>query len=273
MAYSQRLSAGIAQTISRRLNVNVLYSYGYRYELLIGRNLNAPVNGIRPNPEFANVVLASPDGLGRQHTVNASVNLNLAPMARAGAAAGRCPITIAGRRRDDVSGPAAARRHDRTTVGRGGAACRSPASTTLAATTTTRTARWPIPATSSSHEWGPSAFDRRHNGFVAITSNGAAQPERSPLVQRVVRATADDSHRPRRQRRPDLQRSSGRRRPQFGEDRCHCNSSANFGYSFTLGKKQVTSGGGVQIMGSPAGLTVNPTASQTHAALSAERRR
>jgi hypothetical protein len=41
------------------------------------------------------------------------------------------------------------------------------------------------------------------------------------------------------------------------------NSSANFGYSFTLGKKQVTSGGGVQIMGSPAGLTVNPTGAQT----------
>jgi hypothetical protein len=30
-----------------------------------------------------------------------------------------------------------------------------------------------------------------------------------------------------------------------------------------LGKKTVTSGGGVQIMGSPAGLTVNPTAAQT----------
>ena len=41
------------------------------------------------------------------------------------------------------------------------------------------------------------------------------------------------------------------------------NTSANFGYSFTLGKKTVTSGGGVQIMGSPAGLTVNPTAAQT----------
>jgi hypothetical protein len=41
------------------------------------------------------------------------------------------------------------------------------------------------------------------------------------------------------------------------------NSSANFGYSFTLGKKQVTSGGGVQIMGSPAGLTVNTTGAQT----------
>jgi hypothetical protein len=41
------------------------------------------------------------------------------------------------------------------------------------------------------------------------------------------------------------------------------NSSANFSYAFTLGKKQVTSGGGVQIMGGPGGLTVNPTAAQT----------
>ena len=41
------------------------------------------------------------------------------------------------------------------------------------------------------------------------------------------------------------------------------NTSANFGYSFTLGKKTVTSGGGVQIMGGPAGLTVNPTGAQT----------
>jgi hypothetical protein len=41
------------------------------------------------------------------------------------------------------------------------------------------------------------------------------------------------------------------------------NTSANFGYSFTLGKKTVTSSGGVQIMGGPAGLTVNPTGAQT----------
>ena len=47
MAYSQRLSAGIAQTISRRLNTNVLYSYGYRYALLTGRNLNTPINGVQ----------------------------------------------------------------------------------------------------------------------------------------------------------------------------------------------------------------------------------
>ena len=82
MAYSQRLSAGIAQTISRRINTNVLYSYAYRYSLLTGRNLNAPVNGVRPDPDFANIILASPDGGGTQHYVNASMNINLAPMGR-----------------------------------------------------------------------------------------------------------------------------------------------------------------------------------------------
>ena len=41
------------------------------------------------------------------------------------------------------------------------------------------------------------------------------------------------------------------------------NTSASFGYSFTLGKKTVTSTGGVQITGGPAGLTVNPTGTQT----------
>ena len=59
MAYSQRLSAGIAQTITRRLNTNVLYTYSYRYALLTGRNLNTPIDGVRPDPDFANVVLAT----------------------------------------------------------------------------------------------------------------------------------------------------------------------------------------------------------------------
>src|SRR4029450_9854486 len=81
MAYSQRLSAGIAQTISRRITTNALYSYGYRYSLLTGRNVNAPVNGVRPDPAFANVVVATSSGHGRQHTVNASANVNLGPMA------------------------------------------------------------------------------------------------------------------------------------------------------------------------------------------------
>src|SRR4029450_10213862 len=70
--------------LSRRLNTNLLYTFSYRYSLLTGRNLNTPVNGVRPDPDFANVVLARSDGGGRAHTVNASANLNLGPLPPSG---------------------------------------------------------------------------------------------------------------------------------------------------------------------------------------------
>ena len=261
MAYSQRLSAGIAQTLSRRISANVLYSYGYRYSLLIGRNLNAPVGGVRPDPEFANVVLASPDGRGHQHLVNASANINLAPLAARGATGGPSTIMIPGGMMvmsgggpAATSGPRFAWRRGLTIVGfynygrsydNTDGAFAVPASFNLA------------------NEWGPSAFDRRHTGFVAITStalrnlsarfsfNGSSPP---PLT---IRTGFDDNGDLIFNDRPaGIGRNSARTVATWS-------SSANFGYAFTLGKKQVTSGGGVQIMGSPAGLTVNPTAAQT----------
>ena len=267
MAYSQRLSAGIVQAVSRRINANLLYSYGYRYSLLVGRNLNAPVNGVRPDPEFVNVVLASPDGRGRQHYVNASMNVNLAALGPQGGppSGGGGPIMIGGGGGPMMvmmggPGPAAStgkrwdwrrglsvagfynygRQYDNTD-----GAFSIPASLNLA------------------DEWGPAAFDRRHNGNLSITSQalrnfsarlGVGGSSAPPLT---IRTGFDDNGDLVFNDRPiGVGRNSARTRGQW-------NSSANFSYSFTLGKKQVTTGGGVQIMGSPAGLTVNPTASQT----------
>jgi hypothetical protein len=113
------------------------------------------------------------------------------------------------------------------------------------------------------NEWGPSMFDRRHNGNVAITSSalrnfsarlGLSASSAPPLN---IRTGFDDNGDLVFNDRPaGVRRNSARTRGQW-------NSNANFAYSFTLGKKQVTSGGGVQIMGGPAGLTVNPTGMQT----------
>ena len=112
-------------------------------------------------------------------------------------------------------------------------------------------------------EWGPSAMDRRHNMHLAITSNalrnfsarlGFSGTSASPLTIRT--GTDDNGDLIFNDRPAGVGRNSARTRATW-------NSSANFGYSFTLGKKQVTSGGGVQIMGSPAGLTVNTTGAQT----------
>jgi hypothetical protein len=265
MAYSQRLSAGIAQTISRRVNTNVLYSYGYRYGLLVGRNINTPINGVRPDPTFANVVLASSDGRGRQHNVNASVNLNLGPMA--GPAGGAAPAqgVIAmpgGGVMMFAGGPGPASGAGPLFVWNRGLSVSG--FYTYGQTYDNTDGAFVIPYLRNlAAEWGPSAFDRRHNGFVAITSsfmrnlsarmsfNGSSA---GPLT---IRTGFDDNGDLVFNDRPDgVGRNSARTRGLWS-------SSANVGYSFTLGKKQVTSGGGVQILPGPGGLTINPTGMQT----------
>ncbi|HEX6972999.1 MAG TPA: carboxypeptidase regulatory-like domain-containing protein [Vicinamibacterales bacterium] len=262
MAYSQRLSAGIAQTLSRRITANVLYSYTYEYEVLVGRNLNTPIAGQRPNPEFANVILASPDARGTEHAINASANVNLGPLSSQSPGGGG-PMTIAvpgGMMMVSGGGPASnsgprwqwrrgltlsgfytfGRRYDNTD-----GAFAVPASVNLA------------------NEWGPASFDRRHSGFLVVSTgalrnlSARLQTSASSAPPLNIRTGLDDNGDTIFNDRPvGVGRNSTRTRGSW-------TSSANFGYSFTLGKKQVTSGGGVQIMGSPAGLTVNPSAVQT----------
>ena len=268
MAYSQRLSAGVAQTISRRLTTNVLYSYAYRYALLAGRNLNAPVNGVRPDPSFSNVVVATPDGEGNAHNVNASFNLNLAPMSAPGAPGGPgappMPMMMGGPGMVMIMGG----------PGPGGAST-GPWFSWRRGLTVSGSYGWgrnydntdgafAIPASSNlADEWGPSMFDRRHFGHFSVTSTairnltarlGINGSSASPLTIRT--GTDDNGDLVFNDRPAGVGRNSARTVSQW-------NSNAGLTYGFTLGKKQVTSGGGVQIMGSPAGLTVNPTAAQT----------
>ena len=267
MAYSQRLSAGIAHTLSRRISTNVLYSYGYRYALLAGRNINTPINGIRPDPDFANVVIADDAGEGREHYLNVSMNMNLAPMPPTGGTAppvGGATVMMHGPGMMMVmggpSGPAA-------TSGprwqwRRGLSVSSFYN--YGRTTDNTDGAFSIPFRARlSDEWGPSLFDRRHSFSGSITStalrnlsmrfgfNGSTAP---PLN---IRTGLDDNG--------DLifnDRPEGTGRNSARTDG-YWTSSMNFSYGFTLGKKQVTSGGGVQIMGSPAGLTVGQAAAQT----------
>lgn len=267
MAYSQRLSAGISQRLSRRVSTNVLYSYAYRYDLLAGHNLNAPVNGVRPDPEFANVVLASAEGRGTQHFVNGSVSLNLAPMPASGGAppmAGGMMMMHGPGTMVVMAGgaPAAgASQGPRFSWRRG---LQLNAFYNYGRDYTNTDGAFAIPFSANlDDEWGPTSFDRTHSIHGSVVSsalrnltarfsfNGSSAP---PLN---IRTGLDDNGDSIFNDRPDgVSRNSARTRSTW-------NSSANLTYSFTLGKKQVTSGGGVQIMGSPAGLTVNPSAAQT----------
>ena len=73
-----RLSAGIDRQITKMIRVNALYAHTRGDNLMRGNNLNQPIAGQRPDPNFANVVEVLGDAQSRAHTVNvgASINFN-----------------------------------------------------------------------------------------------------------------------------------------------------------------------------------------------------
>lgn len=81
-----RYSAGVDHTFSPRLRVNVLYAYWHQFNFWTGANLNAPVDGVRPDPRYANVLEAVTSGQIRRHDISANLSLNLLTPSPAAAA-------------------------------------------------------------------------------------------------------------------------------------------------------------------------------------------
>jgi hypothetical protein len=75
MTRMNRLSAGISQAVSKSFNVGATYIYGRGTGILIGDNLNAPTNGVRPDPAFANIIEAVPNGRSRQQSLSFNASL------------------------------------------------------------------------------------------------------------------------------------------------------------------------------------------------------
>ncbi len=71
-----RISAGIDQQVGGGFRTSTVYSYTRGSGLLRGLNLNAPVDGVRPDPEFGNIVDAVSDGSSRQHSLQFNVTIN-----------------------------------------------------------------------------------------------------------------------------------------------------------------------------------------------------
>jgi hypothetical protein len=78
MVRNARASVGVDETISPRVRLGVLYAVTRGSGLLRGRNLNAPVNGVRPDPSFVNIVEVAADAASRQHTVSVNASVSLA---------------------------------------------------------------------------------------------------------------------------------------------------------------------------------------------------
>ena len=67
---NSRVSGGVDYVFSPRFRVNATYRHVRGEGLLRGLNLNAPVNGVRPSPQFGNIIQVVGDGEMRQHVWN-----------------------------------------------------------------------------------------------------------------------------------------------------------------------------------------------------------
>jgi hypothetical protein len=86
---STRLSLGLDQRVVRGLQSSATYSYTRGGALARGLNRNAPFGGIRPDPEFGNIVEIVSDASSRQHQLQVNLTANpgaLLPIANAASA-------------------------------------------------------------------------------------------------------------------------------------------------------------------------------------------
>jgi hypothetical protein len=79
MPMTKRTSLGLSGSMGR-LSLGATYSYSRNSNVLVGENLNAPVNGVRPDPSLANVIRTVGRAQAVFHSVSGSLNLNLSPM-------------------------------------------------------------------------------------------------------------------------------------------------------------------------------------------------
>jgi hypothetical protein len=71
-----RFSAGVDQSIRKVSRVSVTYSYLRGSRLARGLNINPPIDGVRLDPRFANVIDVVSDAASRQHELRFDANIH-----------------------------------------------------------------------------------------------------------------------------------------------------------------------------------------------------
>lgn len=146
LASNTRLSAGIDQQFTKQARLSVVYAVTRADGVLVGENLNAPVDGVRPNPALANVIRSVSAGRSRSETLSSNLTIS-----RSGPMMG--PMTSTGPRLDWKRG---------LTLNVG---------YTLGKWENNVDGAFSVPASGSlASEWGPAANDARHRLTVGLTS-------------------------------------------------------------------------------------------------------
>ena len=78
MGRTRRVSGGIDQTLSAKVRLNASFQSVRGLDLLRGRNLNIPVNGVRPDPGFANIIQTVSDAENHFDQLSTTINVNFA---------------------------------------------------------------------------------------------------------------------------------------------------------------------------------------------------
>ena len=71
-----RFSAGFDRAVTKGSGVNATYAHTSGDNLMRGLNLNPPIDGVRPDPSFSNVVEVVDDAASRQNTLNVGATFN-----------------------------------------------------------------------------------------------------------------------------------------------------------------------------------------------------
>ena len=77
LARNTRVSFGVDQTVTPRVRIGANVARTWGRGLWRGENLNAPVNGVRPNPAFVNIVQVVGDAQSRQYNVSVFSSVSL----------------------------------------------------------------------------------------------------------------------------------------------------------------------------------------------------
>jgi hypothetical protein len=232
MPLNQRLSAGIDQQIGTHARISSTYSYTLNSESLRGENLNAPVNGVRPDPNFNNIIRAVSDGNARQHQLITTLSWQFAV-------------------------PTPALQKDRFNIRRGGI----NVTYFLAKARNNTDGAFAPPATGDiANEWGPALGDVRHRFNVGFNSTAVKNLSLSlnfsgatGSAYNITTGRDDNGDFIFNDRPLGLERNSGR-----GDGNWTLNGNLN--YSMTFGKPAGGGGGGmpmgpgVMIMSGPGGI-------------------
>jgi hypothetical protein len=250
-----RVSAGIDQALTKQIRINATYAHTSGGNLLRGMNLNAPINGVRPDLLFGNVVQVVDDAESRQNTLNVGAGINFNNAGPGAAILGEKMMILNGAPLPPAGGAANKRWNWRRLnifanfmIGRALNNTEGPFS---------------MPATGLlADDWGPSNFDIRRRMNINVSSsqlrnfNANINLNVSGAAPYTVRTGTDDNRdlvfndRPAGVGRNTL-RASGQ---------WTVNGFFNYGWQFG---KPVERAGGISIRSEAGGLAVSQAAAQS----------